>query len=95
VKVTVRLYATLRNLALDRTGEMELDVATGTTVGSLIAQLGIPDGTVRKAFVGGLARDESYVLQPGDEVGMFPPIAGGAGEFTNRSSGRRSIGSAN
>jgi molybdopterin molybdotransferase len=28
--------------------------------------------------VGGLARDDAYVLQPGDEVGIFPPIAGGA-----------------
>jgi sulfur-carrier protein len=78
VKITVRLYATLRTFAPDRTGEMEVDVPTGTTVAGLIGTLGIPVGIVRKAFVDGLARDDSFVLDAGDEIGLFPPIAGGA-----------------
>jgi molybdopterin converting factor small subunit len=32
---------------------------------------------VHLAFVRGVSQDESYVLRAGDDVGMFPPIAGG------------------
>jgi molybdopterin converting factor small subunit len=77
VKVTVRLYAMLRELGPGRTGEIELDVPDGTSVAQLMAQLGLPSGLVRKVFVGGIARDDAHVLRPGDEVGLFPPIAGG------------------
>lgn len=77
--VTVRLYATLRDLVPGGRKALEVDIPEGTTVGGLIAHLGIPAGTVRKVFVGGIAREDSHVLQPGDEVGAFPPIAGGAG----------------
>jgi len=79
VIVTVRLYATLRDLVPGGRKALEVDVPEGTTVGGLIAHLGIPAGTVRKVFVGGIAREDSYVLRPGDEVGAFPPIAGGEG----------------
>lgn len=75
--VTVRLYATLRDLAPGRKSEIELDVPEGTSVAKLMAQLGVPSGLVRKVFVGGVARDDTYVLRRGDEVGVFPPIAGG------------------
>jgi sulfur-carrier protein len=77
VNVTVRLYATLRDLVPGGTGALELDLPDGTTVAELIARLALPPGIVRKVFVGGVARDISYALRPGDEVGMFPPIAGG------------------
>jgi molybdopterin molybdotransferase len=78
MNITVRLYATLRDLTPERKRAVELDVPEGTTVGEIIAQLRIPAETVRKVFVGGIAREESHVLQPGDEVAVFPPIAGGA-----------------
>jgi molybdopterin converting factor small subunit len=78
MRVTVRLYASLRDLAPAGPGEAEIELPAGTTVADLVARLGIPAGMVRKAFVSGIARDESYVLQPGEEVGLFPPIAGGA-----------------
>lgn len=78
MNITVRLYATLRELVPERKRVVELDIPEGTTVSEVIAHLGIPPGTVRKVFVGGIAQEESYVLQPGDEVAVFPPIAGGA-----------------
>jgi molybdopterin molybdotransferase len=78
VIVSVRLFATLRDMVPDGRKVLEISVPEGTTVADLVARLGIPPGTVRKVFVGGIAREESYVLQPGDEVGIFPPIAGGA-----------------
>lgn len=76
--VTVRLYATLRNLVPDGRKPIEVTIAEGTTVAELITRLGIPPGTVRKVFVGGISQEESYVLQPGDELAIFPPIAGGS-----------------
>ena len=78
MNVTVRLFATLRQISPSRGDEFVMDVPDGTTVADLIARLDIPQGVVRKAFVCGVARDESYILMPEDEIGMFPPIAGGA-----------------
>jgi len=78
VIITIRLYATLRAHVPNGKKVLELDVPEGSTVTDLVARLGIPAQVVRKVFVGGVAREKSYVLQPGDEVGMFPPIAGGA-----------------
>lgn len=79
--VTVRLYATLCRLVPGGAKALEVDVPEGTTVAGLIERLGIPPDTVRKVFVGGIAREEEYALQPGDEVGIFPPIAGGADDL--------------
>ncbi|MDR7544587.1 MAG: molybdopterin-binding protein [Armatimonadota bacterium] len=76
--VAVRLYATLREMVPGGRAALQIEVPDGTTVGELVARLGIPAGTVRKVFVAGIARDDSHVLRPGDEVGIFPPIAGGA-----------------
>jgi sulfur-carrier protein len=78
VKVTVRLYATLRELVPDRGATVELEVPDGATVADVIADLGLPPDLVRKVFVAGVAQDTGYVLRTGDELGMFPPIAGGA-----------------
>ena len=77
MNVTVRLFATLRQISPSRGDEFVIDVPDGTTVADLIARLDIPEGIVRKAFVCGVAREDSYVLNPDDEIGMFPPIAGG------------------
>jgi molybdopterin converting factor small subunit len=78
VNVTVRLYASLRERAASRGGEIVVDVPDGTTIAALVAHLGLPPALVRLTFVGGIAREPSHVLAPGAEVGMFPPIAGGA-----------------
>jgi molybdopterin converting factor small subunit len=78
MNVTVRLYASLREMTPSRTGEIVVDVPEGTTIADLVTRLGLPSALVRLALVRGLTRDASHVLAPGDEVGMFPPIAGGA-----------------
>ncbi len=78
MNVTVRLYATLRERVPGRGSVVQLDVPDGATVAHVIRELGIPAELVRKVFVAGVARDPSYVLGAGDEIGMFPPIAGGA-----------------
>jgi len=77
VTVTVRLYAGLQTYGPDGTRALTVDAPEGLSIAGLIPRLGIPPETVRRVFVNGIIQDESYVLQPGDEVGVFPPIAGG------------------
>jgi molybdopterin synthase catalytic subunit/molybdopterin converting factor small subunit len=77
VRVTVRLFAGLRELA--GTGRRELELADGAVVGDVWAALGLPG-----AEPGGLlyAVNREYAeagraLADGDEVGLIPPVSGG------------------
>ena len=80
MKVRVRLYATLaRSLPGLRAGEpVERNLAEGATVDDLVESVGLPPSEVRLVFVNGLSRAVDQTLAPGDEVGLFPPIGGGA-----------------
>lgn len=53
-----------------------IDVDDGTTVGELIARLGLPDGP-RAVFVNGRHAADDQPLSDGDRLAIFPPIAGG------------------
>jgi molybdopterin synthase catalytic subunit len=77
VKVTVRLFAGLRERA--GTGERELELADGSRVADVWAKLGLGDEpagllyAVNKEYAG--AETE---LAAGDEVALIPPVSGGA-----------------
>ncbi|MFN3929986.1 MAG: MoaD/ThiS family protein [Thermoflexus sp.] len=76
----VQVYAILRQYIPDtQRGPLTLEVPEGTTVGQLIQQLPIPPELARVVFVNGVRQEPDWVLQEGDEVGIFPPIAGGDG----------------
>lgn len=79
MEVKVKLYATLRRYQPQlRLGEaLTLSLPEGTTVGQLIEKLGIPANTVKTTFIRGRIVEPDQVLNDGDEVGIFPPIAGG------------------
>lgn len=79
IRVNVKLFATLRRYYPHlRVGEaLEMELPEGTTVGQLMNHLNLPTEQVRVVFVNGVARDENYVLNSGDEVGVFPPVGGG------------------
>ncbi len=79
IQVRVRLYATLRAYASQqKLGEPQIvQLPDGATVKQLIAALGIPDNIVRKVFSQGRAVEEDHVLRDGEDIGMFPPVAGG------------------
>jgi molybdopterin synthase sulfur carrier subunit len=84
IRVTVRLYATLRAFKPATVQEADhgfsLMVEPKTSLRDLVERdLRIPRHTVKMMFVNGIARDDAYVLQDNDEVGIFPPIAGGTG----------------
>lgn len=79
IEVRVRLYATLRRYhpELKIGEELTVRVPEGTTVAQLAAAIGIPPDTVRKVFSKGRAVEEDHVLLGGEDVALFPPIAGG------------------
>jgi molybdopterin converting factor small subunit len=79
IRVKVKLFATLRRYypELGIGGGLDVELPDGATVGQLVNHLGLPADHVRVVFINGIARDESYTLSDGDEVGIFPPVGGG------------------
>ncbi len=79
IEVQVKLYATLRRYCPElKLGQaLSVQVPEGTTVGQIVAALGIPPGTVRKAFSRARSVEDDHVLADGDDLALFPPIAGG------------------
>ena len=72
----VRLFAGLREQA--GTGNVEVDLADGATVGDVWARLGLGDEPAGLLY----ARNRAYVerseaLMAGDEVAVIPPVSGG------------------
>jgi len=88
MKVQVKLFATLtRSLSgpiLDqypqgiRPGKpLEVELPESSTVADLVAYMGLPMEELKLTFVNGRAQALDYRLDPGDEVGIFPPVGGG------------------
>jgi sulfur-carrier protein len=79
MQVRVKLYATLsRYLSNTAPGiPFEIEVPSGTTVADLVNRLKLPCEEVKLFFVKGRARPIDWLLEPGDEVGIFPLIGGG------------------
>jgi len=80
MEVTVKLFAMLNRYAPDQQKAgvpFLVTLPQGSTIADLVAHLGIPDREVKVAFVDGRARAGLYLLAPGDEVGIFPPVGGG------------------
>ncbi len=91
MKVYVRLYAFLAERVSEALKEqfpdgirpgsrLELDLPDSSTLENLVDRLVLQRQQAKLIFVNGEARETDYGLQPEDEVGIFPPIAGGSGE---------------
>ena len=77
--IQVKLFATLRRYAGDiPLGQpIPAELPAGATLQDLVERLGIPPDQTKVTFVNGRAQELNWILQPGDEVGIFPPIGGG------------------
>ena len=79
MKVEIRLFASFTQYlppsAEGQKAELELD--KGTTIRKVLKQLGVPLDTVKLVFANGVHADMDYVIQEGDRIGAFPPVAGG------------------
>jgi len=77
--VRVKLHAILRKFlppaAVDNTAVLEL--AEGATVADAIAKLGIPAKHASMLVSGDDYLKPETVLRDGQEINVFPPIAGG------------------
>lgn len=83
MKVRFKLFATLGDYLPpgSRSNHVDLDVAEGTAVAGLIDQYQLPPKLVHLVLVNGHfippeAR-ATHVLVEGDELAIWPPIAGG------------------
>lgn len=82
MKVTVRFFATYRDVAGKPQIEMEMD--DGASLGDLLERLYDTYPKLKKwsesiiCSVNRKYADEDKVLEPGDEVALLPPVSGGA-----------------
>lgn len=79
MRVRVKVFAMLGRYITDRTpgAPFDVELPDGATLADLLRQLGVPQDEVKVAFVNACARPLDWRLQSEDEVGVFPPIAGG------------------
>jgi len=79
MKVYVKLFATLRDYfpELSIAEKLPVELPAGATVASLIQALQLPRDQVKLVYVNGRLRADDALLQPGDEIGIFPPVGGG------------------
>ena len=74
--IRVNLYASLRRYGGGKPS-VEVEVAPGTTVGQVLAELGIPAGETRILFVDHRAATIEKPLSGGEKIGVFPVVGGG------------------
>ncbi len=77
MRIRVNLYAGLRKFAPEGKAPFEMDVPEGMSLADLISRLGIPAEKPKILLVNGRHADPGQVLAEGDEVALFPPVAGG------------------
>ncbi len=79
MRVRVKLFASLCRYFSDAAPgtPFEIELPNRAIVADLVNQLKLPHEEVKVFFVNGRARPIDWLLEPGDEVGIFPLVAGG------------------
>jgi len=75
-EVQVKLYATFRQYAGDR-ASAAVEIEPGESVGEVLARLGVPTEQARLVFIDAKAASLDSPLQGGEQLAVFPAIAGG------------------
>jgi len=78
-KAEVRLYASLRKYH-PNVGDSKAfspEMADGAKLSDLVDKLKIPRQEIGVLMVNGTWQKETYLLQDGDRIGLFPLIGGG------------------
>jgi sulfur-carrier protein len=81
MKVFVKLYAGFRkhHPGPNRSIPLEVELPEGAAAADLAPALNLPPGLLRSVFINNAAATPETVLHEGDQVGLFPPVVGGAG----------------
>jgi len=74
MKVKIKLFASLQKFG---SRVQELDFPEGTILEDLLVELDLPEGIPLLKIVNGKHADTQQIIKDGDEVALFPPIAGG------------------
>ena len=74
MKVKIKLFATLRNFGPE---EQVVVLPDGATINDAINLLNLPEKIPLLKIVNGEHRPPNHPLTDGDELALFPPIAGG------------------
>ncbi len=79
MRVSARLYATLRRYQpqLGHGESVVMDLPDGATLRDLLTALHVPSEETKQCFVNATGQELDYKLRDGDDVGIFPPLAGG------------------
>jgi len=77
--VKVRLYATLSRYNPEGNGNhpFTVELKADSDVSDLLDQLGVPEGEVKQVFIRHKACQLDYQLTDGEQVAVFPAVAGG------------------
>ncbi len=78
MKIELRLYASL-SIYMPETNSAPVivDIGQGTRIRELLEQLKVPADSVKIIFLNGVHAQGDEILEEGDRIGVFPPIAGG------------------
>ena len=79
MQIEVKLFATFRNHLPPGSGPFSssIEVETGQTIRDVLEHFRIPEDTPKILLVNGLHARPQDVLQEGDVLSVFPPLAGG------------------
>jgi molybdopterin converting factor small subunit len=77
MRVTVELHGNLRKYAKHEGKRIEMEIEEGTTVGELMAQLGVSEDATWNAALDGRLVYSTDPLAEGSALVVFPPLAGG------------------
>ena len=75
VHIQLKLFANLREFAPADTDRHPIE--SGQSIREVLASIGLPAEKAKLIFVNGTKGDLDTVLEGGERVGLFPPVAGG------------------
>ena len=78
MRVEIRLFATLKELLPTKNSEGTIiEIDKGAIIDDLVEIYNIPRDITLIIMINGIKKDESYIINDGDRIGIFPPVGGG------------------
>jgi molybdopterin converting factor small subunit len=77
VIIELKLFGGLGNHLCDLDGPQRVEVEDGATIAAVLERFEVPLDAPRVMLVNGRHKSLDHVLEDGDVVAVFPPVAGG------------------